>query len=68
LKDLQDGNVNKRIYIGELSYGMCRHKAMLFKYLCDFMGLKCRIVVGWYNDGETSDAHMWNVIVISELE
>lgn len=34
------------IPIGRLSFGLCRHRAILFKELADFVGLPCRIAQG----------------------
>jgi transglutaminase/protease-like cytokinesis protein 3 len=46
---------------------MCRHKSILYKYLCDFLGLKCRIVIGYFNNGVTTPGpHMWNVVLASD--
>uniref|UniRef100_A0A6N2KRI6 EDR1/CTR1/ARMC3-like peptidase-like domain-containing protein n=1 Tax=Salix viminalis TaxID=40686 RepID=A0A6N2KRI6_SALVM len=32
--------------IGSLSTGLCRHRAILFKKLADYIGLPCRIARG----------------------
>ncbi|KAJ6825392.1 serine/threonine-protein kinase CTR1-like [Iris pallida] len=34
------------IPIGSLSFGLCRHRAILFKELADYIGLPCRIAQG----------------------
>ncbi|XP_008802317.2 serine/threonine-protein kinase CTR1 isoform X2 [Phoenix dactylifera] len=34
------------ISIGSLSFGLCRHRAILFKELADYIGLPCRIAQG----------------------
>ncbi|KAL0912262.1 hypothetical protein M5K25_018224 [Dendrobium thyrsiflorum] len=34
------------IPIGNISYGLCRHRAILFKELADYIGLPCRIAQG----------------------
>ncbi|KAG0476327.1 hypothetical protein HPP92_013168 [Vanilla planifolia] len=34
------------IHIGSLSYGLCRHRAILFKELADSLGLPCRLAQG----------------------
>ncbi|KAI0498951.1 hypothetical protein KFK09_019849 [Dendrobium nobile] len=34
------------IRIGNISYGLCRHRAILFKELADYIGLPCRIAQG----------------------
>lgn len=43
LKDLQKCIV---LPIGNLSMGLCRHRAILFKKLADYVGLPCRIARG----------------------
>lgn len=43
LKDCQKCIV---LPIGSLSMGLCRHRAILFKKLADFIGLPCRIAKG----------------------
>lgn len=43
LKDLQKCVV---VPIGSLSVGLCRHRAILFKKLADYVGLPCRIARG----------------------
>lgn len=42
-----------------LKYGVCRHRAVLFKALCDRVGLPCSLV-----RGEPGGTHVWNVIPI----
>lgn len=43
LRDLQNGIL---VPIGSLSVGLCRHRAILFKKLADYVGLPCRIARG----------------------
>ncbi|VFQ99013.1 unnamed protein product [Cuscuta campestris] len=43
LRDLQKSVV---LPIGDLSTGLCRHRAILFKKLADYVGLPCRIARG----------------------
>lgn len=43
LKNIQQHVV---ILIGSLSFGLCRHRAILFKELADYIGLPCRIAQG----------------------
>ncbi|PWA68793.1 protein kinase superfamily protein [Artemisia annua] len=43
LRDLQNGIL---IPVGSLSVGLCRHRAILFKKLADYVGLPCRIARG----------------------
>nr|XP_043636248.1 serine/threonine-protein kinase CTR1 [Erigeron canadensis] len=42
-RDLQNGIL---VPIGSLSVGLCRHRAILFKKLADYVGLPCRIARG----------------------
>ncbi|KAI3806683.1 hypothetical protein L1987_22597 [Smallanthus sonchifolius] len=43
LRDHQNGIL---VPIGSLSVGLCRHRAILFKKLADYVGLPCRIARG----------------------
>ena len=49
---------SKSIIVGlhELSKGYARHRAVMFKILCDFNGLKCRLVRGTLYE----KPHVWN--------
>jgi transglutaminase/protease-like cytokinesis protein 3 len=38
--------------------GLCRHKALLFKILCDISGLDCALVTGYSTGGR----HQWNIV------
>lgn len=53
LKQTKDGFLP----IGYLNHGLCRHRALLFKYLADRNGIPSRLV-----RGNTSGAHQWNVV------
>lgn len=55
-KQKQKTNV---VPIGEIMFGVCRHRAILFKYLADRLNIPCRLVRGDYADGE---GHAWNVV------
>lgn len=48
--------------IGSLQFGVCRHRALLMKYLCDRMEprIPCELVRGYLD----FSPHAWNVIVI----
>ena len=54
------------IYIGDINYGLDRHKSLLFKYLCDNVDLLCSL--HRYNkmdlNGNIYDDHAWNLISI----
>ena len=53
---------SKSIIVGlhELSIGYARHRAVMFKILCDFNGLKCRLVRGTFYE----KPHVWNEVII----
>ncbi|CAK8575753.1 unnamed protein product [Lathyrus sativus] len=48
--------------IGSVQYGVCRHRALLFKYLCDHMDppVPCELVRGYLD----FSPHAWNIILI----
>jgi hypothetical protein len=48
--------------IGTLQYGVCRHRSLLFKYLCDRMEprVPCELVRGYLD----FSPHAWNVVVV----
>jgi tRNA A-37 threonylcarbamoyl transferase component Bud32 len=53
------------VELGKISHGQCRHRAILFKFLCDRLIknkrlLSCRLV-----RGEKNGAHAWNVVHIA---
>lgn len=52
--------------IGGLQFGICRHRALLMKYLCDRMEprIPCELVRGYLN----FLPHAWNVVIIKEGE
>ncbi|CAI9771304.1 unnamed protein product [Fraxinus pennsylvanica] len=52
--------------IGGLQFGVCRHRAVLMKYLCDRMEprIPCELVRGYLD----FSPHAWNVIVIKRSE
>ncbi|KAI3459430.1 hypothetical protein Pfo_016093 [Paulownia fortunei] len=52
--------------IGGLQFGVCRHRALLMKYLCDRMEprIPCELVRGYLD----FSPHAWNVIVIKRGE
>ena len=55
--------------LGELTYGFCRHRALLFKLLCTWAGIPCRLSRGVYrcadSDGDCG-AHVWCVVTLGE--
>jgi hypothetical protein len=42
--------------LGDVEYGVCRHRALRFKVLCDAVGLDCRLVRGNFG-GEVGGGH-----------
>ncbi|KAK7357416.1 hypothetical protein VNO80_16701 [Phaseolus coccineus] len=48
--------------IGSVQYGVCRHRALLFKYLCDHMdpSVPCELVRGYLD----FSPHAWNIVLI----
>ncbi|CAB4292137.1 unnamed protein product [Prunus armeniaca] len=50
------------IPIGTLQFGVCRHRALLFKYLCDRLKprVRCELVRGYLD----FMPHAWNIILI----
>lgn len=51
------------LYLCEVQIGLCRHKALLFKILCDVAGINCALITGYSTGGR----HQWNVITIPSL-
>ena len=50
--------------LGDIEIGLCRHKAMLFKILCDYTGINCALITGY----STCGRHQWNVITLADNE
>ncbi|KAI9094980.1 hypothetical protein DFS34DRAFT_628002 [Phlyctochytrium arcticum] len=48
------------VMLCDVPIGLCRHKALLFKLLCDVVGLNCALVTGY----STSGRHQWNIITL----
>lgn len=42
--------------------GLCRHKSLLFKILCDSVGLECSLITGYSTGGR----HQWNIISLPD--
>lgn len=57
-KDKPQQNI---VPIGYLNHGVCRHRALLFKYLADRFEIPSRLVRGDYR----SSGHQWNVVQIN---
>ena len=56
----QPSNVQKIVPLGYLTHGVCRHRALLFKYLADRLDIPSRLVRGDY--GGPRGGHAWNVV------
>jgi transglutaminase-like putative cysteine protease len=50
------------MHLCDVKIGLCRHKALLFKLLCDVVGLNCALVTGY----STAGRHQWNIITLDE--
>ncbi|GAU35857.1 hypothetical protein TSUD_63470 [Trifolium subterraneum] len=48
--------------LGSVQYGVCRHRALLFKYLCDHMEppVPCELIRGYMD----FSPHAWNIILV----
>ena len=59
-----DDNETTLINLGEIRNGLDRHKSLLFKYLCDNIGLNCCLIRKTKNNevGLIVDDHCWNLI------
>ena len=54
----------EKIFIGNLNYGVCRHRSGKFKYLADRTGIPSRLLRGGY--GLFGGAHAWNIVKIDD--
>ncbi|KAL4289703.1 hypothetical protein GQ457_14G002350 [Hibiscus cannabinus] len=58
--------------LGQIKYGSCRSRAILFKVLADTVGLESKLMVGLPNDGavESADSykHMSVIVVLNSVE
>eukprot|EP00249_Psilotum_nudum_P023338 c28834_g1_i1 orf=729-4661(+) len=50
------------VLLGSLPYGICRHRAILFKYLCDRVSVPCELVRGYLD----YMPHAWNIVFVSK--
>jgi hypothetical protein len=46
--------------LGCVTHGLCRHRALLYKYLCDYADIPCRLIRGAYENS----SHAWNVVLL----
>jgi hypothetical protein len=64
LSDMDIANLQRKpnsgiLQIGYLTHGVCRHRALLFKYLADRLGIPSRLIKGDY-----ASPHQWNVVIV----
>jgi hypothetical protein len=52
------------IMIGDLEYGVCRHRAGKFKYFGDRLGIQGYLLRGKYGDEDFGQGHAWNTVRI----
>ncbi|RNE98426.1 putative Protein kinase domain [Trypanosoma conorhini] len=52
------------VRLGDVRNGVCRHRALLFKYLCDVVQLPCYLVRGEHQgpDDALAERHSWNIV------
>lgn len=54
--------LNKNIVpLGCVTHGLCRHRSLLYKYLCDQLDIPCRLVRGTFQD----EGHSWNIVYLA---
>lgn len=46
--------------LGKITYGVCRHKSIMYKYICDRVGISCSLIRGNADDC----GHTWNLVLI----
>ena len=51
---------NNLFNLSEFTISVCRHKSLMFKYLCDIFNLKCALIRGNMAGG----GHVWNIIEV----
>lgn len=52
--------------LGDVSEGLCRHRSLLYKYLCDTVRVPCYLVRGEHQgpDDKVAERHSWNIVVV----
>ncbi|KEG09764.1 putative Protein kinase domain [Trypanosoma grayi] len=60
----QSNNGANVVRLGEVRRGVCRHRALLFKYLCDAVQLPCYLLRGEHQgpDDTVAERHSWNIV------
>ena len=62
---MNSNHKKQNINLGEIRHGLDRHKSLLFKYLCDNLGLNCCIVrKNLFEKDLIYEDHCWNIIFI----
>ena len=56
------------VMLGTVTLGLCRHRALLYKFLADRMHIPACLVRGFYVDAATGerDRHSWNVVCLED--
>ena len=54
------------VRLGQVRHGVCRHRSLLFKFLCDATSVPCFLLRGTHMDQVTreEERHTWNVVVV----
>jgi hypothetical protein len=60
--DLKTSMWTNVLPIGRLQFGVCRHRAVIFKMIADQTGLPCRLVRGDYISEKGTEGHAWNIV------
>nr|CAG4710097.1 unnamed protein product [Naegleria fowleri] len=70
ISNLAKQRKSKFIFIGDVRFGVCRHRSILFKYICDYLfmdgfkDIRCRLVRGTCSGGN----HAWNIVSIVDTK
>ncbi|KAG2392473.1 hypothetical protein C9374_012725 [Naegleria lovaniensis] len=70
ISNLAKQRKSKYIFIGDVRFGVCRHRSILFKYICDYLfmdgfkDIRCRLVRGKCSGGN----HAWNIVSIIDTK
>ena len=64
-KQVLSKSLEATVKLGALSVGLCRHRALLFKYLSDRCKIPCYLVRGLHGPtAHDAERHSWNVVVV----
>ena len=70
VEEFTEEYANRPVLFGEMEEacqsGVCRHRALLFKMLCDDAGLKSALVRGNYHSPRGSGGHAWNELILDD--